>query len=75
MSAEAEREQPVGEPALSGPVRQEPVHPEPMHQEPVLPGSLLPERGSGDTDAAWGDHPDRSDDRLYRDRPPHWADY
>jgi hypothetical protein len=46
-----------------------------MHQEPVLPGSLLPERGSGDTDAAWGDHPDRSDDRLYRDRPPHWADY
>jgi len=36
---------------------------------------LLPERSSEDTDAAWGDYPESSDDRLYRDRPPHWADY
>ena len=64
-SVNAEPEQPAG-----GTPRQEPVAP-----EPALPGSLLPERGSGDTDAAWGDHREASDDRLYRDRPPHWADY
>ena len=39
---------------------QEPVHPEQSHE---------------DTDIAWGDYSDTGDDRLYRDRPPHWADY
>ena len=38
-------------------------------------GVLLPERSQEDTDAAWGDLPERDDDRLYRDRPPHWDDY
>lgn len=38
-------------------------------------GELLPERSPEDTDAAWGDLPERDDDRLYRDRPPHWDDY
>ncbi len=38
-------------------------------------GELLPERSQEDTDAAWGDIPERDDDRLYRDRPPHWDDY
>lgn len=38
-------------------------------------GDLLPERSQEDTDAAWGDLPERDDDRLYRDRPPHWDDY
>ena len=38
-------------------------------------GELLPERSLEDTDAAWGDLPERDDDRLYRDRPPHWDDY
>jgi hypothetical protein len=39
------------------------------------PAPLLPERSAGDTDAAWGDRPEQSDDRLYRDRPPHWDDF
>lgn len=40
-------------------------------------GSLLPEQSPGDSDAAWGDYRERErdDDRLYRDRPPHWADF
>ena len=35
----------------------------------------LPERSREDTDAAWGDYPERDDDRLNRDRPPHWDDF
>jgi hypothetical protein len=70
-SANAEPEQPVEAAAPAD----DPALPEPVLPGPVPPGSLLPERGSGDTDAAWGDYPERSDDRLYRDRPPHWADY
>ena len=37
--------------------------------------ALLPERAQEDTDAAWGDYAERDDDRLYRDRPPHWDDF
>ncbi len=36
---------------------------------------VLPEQSREDTDAAWGEYRERDDDRLYRDRPPHWADY
>jgi hypothetical protein len=36
---------------------------------------VLPEQSPEDTDAAWGDYPGRDDDRLYRDRPPHWDDF
>jgi hypothetical protein len=36
---------------------------------------VLPEQSREDTDAAWGDYPGRDDDRLYRDRPPHWDDF
>jgi len=35
---------------------------------------LLPEQSREDTDAAWGEYTGRDDDRLYRDRPPHWHD-
>jgi hypothetical protein len=35
---------------------------------------VLPEQSPEDTDAAWGDYPPRDDDRLSRDRPPHWDD-
>jgi hypothetical protein len=38
--------------------------------EPVLPG-----QSREDTDAAWGEYPEPADDRLYRDRPPHWDDF
>lgn len=37
---------------------------------------LLPEQSREDTDAGWGEYNDRDDDeRLRRDRPPHWKDY
>jgi hypothetical protein len=38
-------------------------------------GSLLPEQSREDTDAAWGDYRERDNDRLDRDRPPHWDDF
>jgi hypothetical protein len=34
---------------------------------------VLPIRNPADSDVAWGDHPEPDDDeRLTRDRPPHW---
>jgi hypothetical protein len=54
--------------------RPAPVLPDPAPPAPAGE-PLLPERSREDTDAAWGDHPERDDDRLYRDRPPHWDDF
>jgi hypothetical protein len=61
-----------------------PPAPEPSEPPPVAPGApapgapvgapALPEQSREDTDAAWGEYPERDDDRLYRDRPPHWDD-
>jgi hypothetical protein len=39
------------------------------------PEEALPEQSREDTDAGWGEYPERTDDRLYRDRPPHWDDF
>ena len=36
---------------------------------------LLAEQSREDTDADWGEYPEAGDDRLYRDRPPHWDDF
>lgn len=37
---------------------------------------LLPEQSREDTDADWGEYTEPDDDqRLRRDRPPHWDDY
>jgi hypothetical protein len=47
----------------------------PGSQADPAAGSLLPEQSREDTDAAWGDYRQRDDDRLYRDRPPHWDDF
>jgi hypothetical protein len=34
---------------------------------------VLPVRSPGDTDVGWSEPPELDDDeRLYRDRPPHW---
>jgi hypothetical protein len=34
----------------------------------------LPVQSREDTDAGWGERPEPEDDeRLYRERPPHWA--
>jgi len=35
---------------------------------------VLPEQSREDTDAGWGEYPVTDDERLYRDRPPHWDD-
>jgi len=45
---------------------------DPVPSEPVPSESLLAEQSSEDTDAGWGEYAQTSDDRLYRDRPPHW---
>jgi hypothetical protein len=34
---------------------------------------VLPDRSSDENDTGWGDHAEE-DDRLTRDRPPHWED-
>lgn len=35
--------------------------------------ALLPVQSQEDTDAGWGEYPrPEDDDRLYRERPPHW---
>jgi hypothetical protein len=64
-------------------VRPEPTTapaPVPATPAPAAPAAsvgdpLLPEQSREDTDAAWGDYPESADDRLYRDRPPHWDDF
>jgi len=53
----------------------EPTVPDPTVPGPTLPEPILPEQSREDTDAAWGEYSEPADDRLYRDRPPHWADY
>ncbi len=40
---------------------------------PAAARPVLPERAREDTDAAWGERPEPDDDeRLRRERPPHW---
>ncbi len=35
---------------------------------------VLPTRSRDDTDVGWGELPEPEDDeRLYRERPPHWG--
>ncbi|HTR90325.1 MAG TPA: hypothetical protein VMI73_01130 [Trebonia sp.] len=66
------------QPAAARPVSPGPAPPQPLPPEPVPPQPVLPEQSREDTDIAWGDYRSRDDedrDRLYRDRPPHWADY
>jgi hypothetical protein len=37
------------------------------------PRPVLPQRGSDETDAGWGERPEPDDDeRLRQDRPPHY---
>ena len=42
---------------------------------PLPPEPVLPEQSVEDTDAGWGEYPEADDDRLFRDRPPHWDDF
>jgi hypothetical protein len=36
---------------------------------------VLPDQSREDTDEGWGEYPERDDDWLQRDRPPHWSDF
>ena len=48
-----------------------PVPPTPP--APIPPAPILPAQSREDTDVGWGDYAERDDnDRLLRDRPPHW---
>jgi len=40
--------------------------------QPTLGDSVLPDRAWEDTDGAWGDRRGDDDDRILRERPPHW---
>ena len=51
----------------------EPLPPAPIPPAPIPPAPFLPEQSREDTDAGWGEPAEPDDDeRLYRDRPPHW---
>ena len=40
---------------------------------PPAPSPILPTQSWEDTDVGWGEYAERdNDDRLLRDRPPHW---
>jgi hypothetical protein len=74
----AQAGQAAARPEPPEPVPPEPVVPEPVPVEPLPVEPLPVEQSREDTDIAWGDYRDGRDedrDRLYRDRPPHWADY
>jgi hypothetical protein len=59
------------------PDREKPEEP-PGPERPTAPADkpALPDRSRDETDVGWGERPDPDDDeRLTRDRPPHWSDY
>ena len=62
-------------PAPDAPVSDVPAHSVPAARVVSAGDPLLPEQSREDTDAAWGEYPESADDRLYRDRPPHWGDF
>ncbi|HLV04985.1 hypothetical protein [uncultured Georgenia sp.] len=46
----------------------------PPEEAAAAAGPALPTRAREDTDEAWGELPEGSDDARYlRDRPPHWG--
>ena len=67
-----------GQPAGGEPEAVVPAAPAPGPASPgaPVPGPpLLSEQSREDTDAGWGEYPRPADDRLDRDRPPHWDDF
>jgi len=64
--------------AAAGQADQAAVRPEAALSGPAPSEPAPSEQSREDTDIAWGDYRGQDDedrDRLYRDRPPHWADY
>jgi hypothetical protein len=62
-------------PETAGRFRPAPVPPATAACRMPVGEPVQPEQSREDTDAAWGDYPEPADDRLYRDRPPHWDDF
>jgi hypothetical protein len=62
-------------PAAPAPVSDVPAQSAPAARVASAGDPVLPEQSREDTDAAWGEYPESADDRLYRDRPPHWGDF
>jgi hypothetical protein len=68
----------TGQPEGTGPEAVVPVIPAaPVPAREPVPARdpALSEQSREDTDAGWGEYPDRADDRFHRDRPPHWDDF
>jgi hypothetical protein len=54
--------------------RDESVPPKPPRPPDSGDKPAVPEQSREDTDSAWGDRAEPSDEeRFYRDRPPHWG--
>lgn len=71
---------PGAAPEPTDPAPGAPADAAPSPGAPAAGGALaaapaVPEQSPEDTDAAWGEYRQRDDDRLYRDRPPHWDDF
>jgi hypothetical protein len=63
------------EPTADAPGAAAPVAPAAAARGASAREPMLPEQSPEDTDTAWGEYPQRDDDRLNRDRPPHWDDF
>ncbi len=74
VSPDAAPGQAVPAPGVPAPDPPAPVAPAPAAGSASAREPARPEQSPEDTDAAWGEYPSRDDDRLYRDRPPHWDD-
>ncbi len=61
--------------ASSVPASSVPAGPPPSVRVAPAGEPVLPEQSREDTDAAWGEYPESAQERLYRDRPPHWDDF
>jgi hypothetical protein len=82
MPADAAPEEPAADSAAadSAPAEQSAVTDSPESAAPppspaiTPPTRILPAQSREDTDVGWGDYAERDDnDRLLRDRPPHWG--
>ena len=65
----------TGRPAGPEPGTAVTAAPAPARAQVPAPEQALPEQSREDTDAGWGEYHEQADDRLYRDRPPHWDDF
>ena len=58
---------------MSMPAKEPPDQPSSARRPDPDDPPVLPVQSRDDTDVGWGDRPEADDDeRLRRDRPPHW---